>query len=422
MYDINKVRADFPILSREVYGKPLVYLDNAATTQKPRQVVDALVEEYYNVNANVHRGVHYLSQQATDLHEAARERVRQFINAEKVEEIVFTRGTTESLNLVAATFAEQFMKEGDEVIVSVMEHHSNIVPWQLQASKRGIRLRVIPMADDGQLQMDEYERLFNERTRIVSVAHVSNVLGTVNPVNEIIRIAHEHDVPVMIDGAQSAPHFKVDVQAMDCDFFAFSGHKMYGPTGVGVLYGKERWLEQLPPYQGGGEMIDRVTFEHTTFERLPFKFEAGTPDYVATNGLARAIDYLETLGMDNIAAHEQDLTRYAMQRLGEIEGMHIYGTPLSTMQSGADIHDAVISFNIQQPSSTPQHTSFIHHLDLGTLLDRLGIAVRTGHHCAQPLMDRLGILGTVRASFALYNTREEVDVLANGIARVAQMF
>ena len=422
MYDINKVRADFPILSREVYGKPLVYLDNAATTQKPRQVVDALVEEYYNVNANVHRGVHYLSQQATDLHEAARERVRQFINAAKIEEIVFTRGTTESLNLVAATFAEQFMKEGDEVIVSVMEHHSNIVPWQLQASKRGIRLRVIPMTDDGQLQMDEYERLFNERTRIVSVAHVSNVLGTVNPVNEIIRIAHEHDVPVMIDGAQSAPHFKVDVQARDCDFFAFSGHKMYGPTGVGVLYGKERWLEQLPPYQGGGEMIDRVTFEHTTFERLPFKFEAGTPDYVATNGLARAIDYLETLGMDNIAAHEQDLTRYAMQRLGEIDGMHIYGTPLSAMQSGADIHDAVISFNIQQPSSTPQHPSYIHHLDLGTLLDRLGIAVRTGHHCAQPLMDRLGILGTVRASFALYNTREEVDVLAKGIARVAQMF
>ena len=422
MYDINKVRADFPILSREVYGKPLVYLDNAATTQKPRQVVDALVEEYYNVNANVHRGVHYLSQQATDLHEAARERVRQFINAAKIEEIVFTRGTTESLNLVAATFAEQFMKEGDEVIVSVMEHHSNIVPWQLQASKRGIRLRVIPMTDDGQLQMDEYERLFNERTRIVSVAHVSNVLGTVNPVDEIIRIAHEHDVPVMIDGAQSAPHFRVDVQAMDCDFFAFSGHKMYGPTGVGVLYGKERWLEQLPPYQGGGEMIDRVTFEHTTFERLPFKFEAGTPDYVATNGLARAIDYLETLGMDNIAAHEQDLTRYAMQRLGEIEGMHIYGTPLSAMQEGATIHDAVISFNIQQPSSTPQHPSYIHHLDLGTLLDRLGIAVRTGHHCAQPLMDRLGILGTVRASFALYNTREEVDVLAKGIARVAQMF
>ena len=348
-------------MSRQVYGRPLVYLDNAATTQKPRQVVDALVEEYYNVNANVHRGVHYLSQQATDLHEAARERVRQFINAEKTEEIVFTRGTTESLNLVAATFAEQFMSEGDEVIVSVMEHHSNIVPWQLQAAKCGIRLRVIPMTDDGQLQMDEYERLFNERTRIVSVAHVSNVLGTVNPVADIIRIAHEHNVPVMIDGAQSAPHFKVDVQAMDCDFFAFSGHKMYGPTGVGVLYGKEQWLEQLPPYQGGGEMIDRVTFEHTTFERLPFKFEAGTPDYVATNGLARAIDYMETLGMDNIAAHEQQLTRYAMQRLGEIEGMHIYGAPLEAMLNGTATHDAVISFNIQHstssanPSPRPRH-------------------------------------------------------------------
>ena len=409
-------------MSRQVYGRPLVYLDNAATTQKPRQVVDALVEEYYNVNANVHRGVHYLSQQATDLHEAARERVRQFINAEKTEEIVFTRGTTESLNLVAATFAEQFMSEGDEVIVSVMEHHSNIVPWQLQAAKRGIRLRVIPMTDDGQLQMDEYERLFNERTRIVSVAHVSNVLGTVNPVADIIRIAHEHNVPVMIDGAQSAPHFKVDVQAMDCDFFAFSGHKMYGPTGVGVLYGKEQWLEQLPPYQGGGEMIDRVTFEHTTFERLPFKFEAGTPDYVATNGLARAIDYMETLGMDNIAAHEQQLTSYAMQRLGEIEGMHIYGAPLEAMLNGTATHDAVISFNIQHSTSNTQHPTLIHHLDLGTLLDRLGIAVRTGHHCAQPLMDRLSILGTVRASFALYNTQEEVDTLAEGIKRVAQMF
>ena len=413
----------FPILGKILYGKyPLVYLDNAATTQKPRCVVEAMTEEYYNVNANVHRGVHFLSQQATELHEASRETVRRFLNARSASEIVFTRGTTESINLVAACFGQAFMKEGDEVIVSEMEHHSNIVSWQLLQARQGIRLRVCPISDDGRLCMEEYRKLFNERTRIVSVAHVSNVLGTVNPVNEIIRIAHEHDVPVMIDGAQSAPHFKVDVQAMDCDFFAFSGHKMYGPTGVGVLYGKERWLEQLPPYQGGGEMIDRVTFDHTTFERLPFKFEAGTPDYVATNGLARAIDYLETLGMDNIAAHEQDLTRYAMQRLGEIEGMHIYGTPLSAMQSGADIHDAVISFNIQQPSSTPQHPSYIHHLDLGTLLDRLGIAVRTGHHCAQPLMDRLGILGTVRASFALYNTREEVDVLAKGIARVAQMF
>ena len=422
MYNINKVREDFPILSREVYGKPLVYLDNAATTQKPRQVVDALVEEYYNVNANVHRGVHYLSQQATDLHEAARERVRRFINAGKIEEIVFTRGTTESINLVASSFAEKFMKEGDEVIVSVMEHHSNIVPWQLQAMRRGIRLRVIPMTDDGRLCLDEFERLFNDRTRIVSVAHVSNVLGTVNPVGDIIRIAHEHDVPVMIDGAQSAPHFKVDVQALDCDFFALSGHKMYGPTGVGVLYGKEKWLEQLPPYQGGGEMIDRVTFEHTTFERLPFKFEAGTPDYVATNGLARAIDYLESLGMENIAAHEQELTRYAMQRLGEIEGMCIYGPAIGNSQNGTMAHDAVISFNVQQPSSATNNPTFIHHLDLGTLLDRLGIAVRTGHHCAQPLMDRLGILGTVRASFALYNTREEVDALAAGIARVAQMF
>ena len=413
-YNIYKVREDFPILGREVYGRPLVYLDNAATTQKPRQVVDALVEEYYNVNANVHRGVHYLSQQATDLHEAARERVRHFINAAKTEEIVFTRGTTESINLVAATFAEQFMKEGDEVIVSVMEHHSNIVPWQLQAMKRGIRLRVIPMTDDGRLQLDEYEKLFNDRTRIVSVAHVSNVLGTVNPVADIIRIAHEHNVPVMIDGAQSAPHFKIDVQALDCDFFALSGHKMYGPTGVGVLYGKERWLEQLPPYQGGGEMIDRVTFSHTTFEGLPLKFEAGTPDYVATNGLARAIDYLECLGMDNIAAHEQQLTRYAMEKLSAIDGMRFYGTS----------DDAVISFNVFAHSAADGagEGTLIHHLDIGTLLDRLGIAVRTGHHCAQPLMDRLGILGTVRASFALYNTREEVDALAEGIARVSKMF
>ncbi|MDD7318596.1 MAG: cysteine desulfurase [Prevotella sp.] len=421
MYDINKVRDDFPILSREVYGKPLVYLDNAATTQKPRSVVEAMTEEYYNVNANVHRGVHFLSQQATDLHEAARERARGFINAAKTEEIVFTGGTTESLNLVASSFAEQFMKEGDEVIVSSMEHHSNIVPWQLQASKRGIRLRVIPMTDDGQLLFDEYERLFSDRTKIVSVAHVSNALGTVNPVADIIRIAHGHGVPVMIDGAQSVPHFKVDVQELDCDFFAFSGHKMYGPTGIGVLYGKEQWLEQMPPYQGGGEMIDRVTFEHTTFERLPFKFEAGTPDYVATHGLARAIDYIEALGMDNISAHEHALTRYAMERLSEIKGLKIYGQPLS---APAETRDAVISFNLFRPSSTPgtQPPAPIHHLDVGTLLDRLGIAVRTGHHCAQPVMDRLGILGTVRASFALYNTKDEVDALVAGIARVSKMF
>ena len=404
MFDINKIRADFPILGREVYGRPLVYLDNAATTQKPRSVVEAINEEYYNVNANVHRGVHYLSQQATDLHEEARETVRRFINASSTSEIIFTRGTTESLNLVASSFCDEFMREGDEVIVSVMEHHSNIVPWQLQAAKRGIALRVIPMTDEGELRLDEYERLFNERTKIVSVAHVSNVLGTVNPVEEIIRIAHEHGVPVMVDGAQSAPHFAVDVQAMDCDFFAFSGHKMYGPTGVGVLYGKEDWLDRLPPYQGGGEMIESVSFEKTVFEHLPFKFEAGTPDYVATHGLAKAIDYVTALGLDDIRRYEQELTRYAVRRLSEIEGMRIFGT--------SEHKDAVVSFLVGD----------IHHLDMGTLLDRLGIAVRTGHHCAQPLMTRLGIQGAVRASFALYNTTEEIDALADGIKRVSKMF
>lgn len=403
-YDIAKIREDFPILSREVYGKPLVYLDNAATTQKPRQVVDAMVEEYYNVNANVHRGVHYLSQRATDLHEAAREKVRAFIHAGKTEEIIFTRGTTESLNLVASSFCDAFMKEGDEVIVSTMEHHSNIVPWQLQASKKGIVLKVIPMNEKGELLQDAYEQLFTERTKIVSITHVSNVLGTVNPVKEMIAVAHAHGVPVMVDGAQSAPHFAVDVQDLDCDFYAFSGHKMYGPTGVGVLYGKEEWLDKMPPYQGGGEMIEHVTFEKTTFERLPFKFEAGTPDYVATHGLATAIDYITALGMDNISAHEKMLTQYAMQQMATIDGMRFFGE--------AEGKDAVVSFLVRD----------IHHLDMGTLLDRLGIAVRTGHHCAQPLMDRLGILGTVRASFALYNTKEEVDALVAGIRRVAQMF
>ncbi len=404
MFDINQIRNDFPILGREVYGRPLVYLDNAATTQKPRTVVEAITEEYYNVNANVHRGVHYLSQQATDLHEEAREKVRQFVNARSTGEIIFTRGTTESLNLVASSFCDEFMQEGDEVIVSVMEHHSNIVPWQLQAAKRGIAVRVIPMTDEGELRLDEYERLFNERTKIVSVAHVSNVLGTVNPVEEMIRIAHAHGVPVMVDGAQSAPHFAVDVQAMDCDFFAFSGHKMYGPTGIGVLYGKEDWLDRLPPYQGGGEMIESVSFEKTVFERLPFKFEAGTPDYVATHGLAKAIDYVTAIGMDDIQRHEQELTRYAMRRLSEIEGLRVFGT--------TERKDAVVSFLVGD----------IHHLDMGTLLDRLGIAVRTGHHCAQPLMLRLGIQGTVRASFALYNTKEEIDALAEGIKRVSRMF
>lgn len=405
MYDITKVREDFPILSRTVYGKPLIYLDNGATTQKPLCVLDAMQEEYLNVNANVHRGVHWMSQQATDLHEAARETVRKFINARSTTEIVFTRGTTESLNLVASSFVEGCMKEGDEVIVSTMEHHSNIVPWQLQEQRKGIVLKVIPMTDEGELQLEEYEKLFTERTRLVSVTQVSNVLGTVNPVKEMIRIAHEHGVPVVVDGAQGVPHFAVDVQDLDCDFLAFSGHKVYGPTGVGVLYGKEEWLDRLPPYQGGGEMIERVSFEKTTFERPPLKFEAGTPDYIATHGLATALDYVTSLGMDNILAHEQDLTRYALQQLREIEGMHIYG-------HRNDSGDAVISFNVGD----------IHHMDLGTLLDQLGIAVRTGHHCAQPLMDRLGILGTVRASFGLYNTREEVDALVAGIKRIAMMF
>ena len=404
MFDVTKIREDFPILSRKVYDRPLVYLDNGATTQKPLCVLDAMREEYLNVNANVHRGVHYLSQQATDLHEQAREKVRKFINAGSVNEIIFTRGTTESLNLVISSFCDGFMSEGDEVIVSVMEHHSNIVPWQLQAARKGISLRVIPMNDNGELLLDEYEKLFTGRTKIVSVTHVSNVLGTVNPVKEIVRIAHEHGVPVMVDGAQSTPHFAVDVQDIDCDFFAFSGHKMYGPTGVGVLYGKEDWLDRMPPYQGGGEMIESVSFEKTVFEHLPFKFEAGTPDYVATHGLATAIDYISSIGIDNISRHEQELTRYCMERMQEIDGIRLFGT--------ANDKDAVVSFLVGD----------IHHLDMGTLLDRLGIAVRTGHHCAQPLMIRLGIQGTVRASFAMYNTKEEIDVLVEGIKRVSKMF
>ena len=404
MYDIQKIREDFPILSREVYGKPLIYLDNGATTQKPRCVVEAITDEYYSVNANVHRGVHFLSQQATELHEASRETVRRFINARSSNEIVFTRGTTESINLLASSFADSQMKEGDEVIVSVMEHHSNIVPWQLQAARKGIVLKVIPMNDKGELLMDEYEKLFSERTRLVSFAHVSNVLGTVNPAKEMIAIAHAHGVPVLIDGAQSVPHMKVDVQDLDADFFAFSGHKIYGPTGVGVLYGKEEWLDKLPPYQGGGEMIQSVSFEKTTFNELPFKFEAGTPDYIGTTALAKALDYVSAIGVENIAAHEHELTQYAMQRLKEIDGMRIFGE--------AEYKSSVISFLVGN----------IHHLDMGTLLDRLGIAVRTGHHCAQPLMIRMGIEGTVRASFGLYNTKEEIDALAAGIERVSKMF
>ena len=410
MFDIDKVRTDFPILSREVHGKPLVYLDNAATTQKPLCVLDAMREEYLNANANVHRGVHYLSQRATELHEQAREKIRAFLHARSTAEIVFTRGTTEGLNLIASSFCEAMMKAGDEVIVSAVEHHSNIVPWQLQATRRGIRLQVIPMNDEGVLDMAAFEALFNEHTRLVSVAHVSNVLGTVNPVRQMAATAHAHGVPIVVDGAQSAPHFTVDVQDIDCDFFVLSGHKMYGPTGIGVLYGREEWLERLPPYQGGGEMIEHVSWTKTTFERPPLKFEAGTPDYIASHGLATAIDYMEQLGMENIQAHEQELTDYAISQLADIPDMHLYGTG----QASAVLcpHDAVVSFNVGN----------IHHMDVGTLLDQLGIAVRTGHHCAQPLMDRLGILGTVRASFALYNTRADVDTLVAGIRRVQGMF
>ncbi|MBR1447275.1 MAG: cysteine desulfurase [Prevotella sp.] len=415
MYDIQKIREDFPILSRQVYGRPLVYLDNAATTQKPLCVLDAMREEYLNVNANVHRGVHYLSQQATDLHEAAREKVRAFINARTTSEVVFTRGTTEAINLVAQTFCESQMQAGDEVLVTDMEHHSNIVPWQLQARKRGIVVRHLPITDDGRLTSrpvcrDTIATNLTAKTRLVSLTHVSNVLGTVNPVKDIIRLAHERGIPVLVDAAQSAPHMPLDVQDLDCDFLAFSGHKMYGPTGIGVLYGKEEWLDRLPPYQGGGEMIDKVSWEQTTFERPPLKFEAGTPDYVATHGLATAIDYIHSIGFDAIEAHERELTRYCMQQMQTIEGLKVYGLPPTA--SDQQERDAVISFNVGN----------IHHLDMGTLLDRLGIAVRTGHHCAHPLMDRLGVTGTVRASFALYNTKEEVDTLIAGIRRVSQMF
>ena len=407
IYDVQKVREDFPILQRQVYGRPLVYLDNAATTQKPLCVLDAMRDEYLNVNANVHRGVHYLSQQATDLHEAARETVRQFINARKTEEVIFTRGTTAAINLVAATFCQSQMKEGDEVLVTDMEHHSNIVPWQLQAMQRGIVVRHLPITDDGRLACcEDIVTYLTEKTRLVSIAHVSNVLGTVNPMADIIKAAHERGIPVLVDAAQSAPHMKIDVQQLDCDFLALSGHKMYGPTGIGVLYGKEEWLDRLPPYQGGGEMIDKVTWERTTFERLPFKFEAGTPDFVATHGLATAINYLLSVGLDSVEAHERELTRYCMEQLQSIDGLTIYGP------KDMEHKDAVVSFNVGN----------IHHLDIGTLLDRLGIAVRTGHHCAQPLMDRLGISGTVRASFAMYNTKEEIDALAAGLRRVIQMF
>ncbi|MDD6921818.1 MAG: cysteine desulfurase [Bacteroidales bacterium] len=404
MYDIDTVRQDFPILAREVYGRPLVYLDNAATTQKPRAVVEAMVQEYYEVNANVHRGVHYLSQQATDLHEEARRTVARFIHAASEAEVVFTRGTTESLNLVADAYSRAFLHEGDEVLISVMEHHSNIVPWQLARERMGLVIKVIPMTDEGEMDLQAYEQLFTPRTKLVCVAHVSNVLGTVNPVRKMADIAHEHGAHILVDGAQSVPHFRVDVQEIGCDFLTFSGHKVYGPTGIGVLYGREALLERMPPYQGGGEMIARVSFEHTTYERLPFKFEAGTPDYVGTHALAVALDYVSRLGMDHIHRHEQALTQYAMEQMAAIPGMHLYGT--------APGKDAVVAFNVGD----------IHPLDLGTLLDRLGIAIRTGHHCAQPLMQRCGVEGMARASFALYTTRAEVDALVQGIDRVRKMF
>lgn len=402
MFDPNNIREQFPILQREIYGKKLIYLDNAATTQKPLSVIEAITEAYTNVNANVHRGVHFLSQKATEQYEDARETVRAFINARHRHEIIFTRGTTESINLVAASFGDSFLNAGDEVIVSTMEHHSNIVPWQLLVERLGIKLRVIPLTVDAKLDKEAYRALFNEKTRFVSITHTSNVMGVTNPVKEFIDIAHEHNVPVLIDGAQSVPHKKVDVQELDADFFVFSGHKIYGPTGIGVLYGKEEILNRMKPYQGGGEMIQTVRFEKTTFNELPYKFEAGTPDYVGAIALAKALDFVSSIGIDVIAAHEQQLTRYALEQLKLIPGMRIFGEP----------DGAAISFLVGD----------IHPADLGTLLDRLGIAIRTGHHCAQPLIDHFGIPGTVRASFAIYNTREEVDALIAGINRVAKMF
>ncbi|MDH6313637.1 cysteine desulfurase/selenocysteine lyase [Parabacteroides sp. PFB2-10] len=404
MLNINEIREDFPILNKRVYDKQLVYLDNAATTQKPRQVVEKIENGYYNVNANVHRGVHFLSQEATEAHEEARRTVQHFLHARSSNEIIFTRGTTEAINLVASSFTEGCMQAGDEVIISTMEHHSNIVPWQLEAARKGIAIKVIPINDRGELDMEAYRALFSERTRLVSVTHVSNVLGTINPVKEIIAEAHSREVPVLIDGAQSVPHIAVDVQDLDADFYTFSAHKIYGPTGMGVLYGKEAWLDRLPPYQGGGEMIATVTFEKTVFNELPYKFEAGTPDYIGSTALAEALDYVSAIGIDKIAAYEHELLTYATQRLKEIDGMRLFGE--------AEQKSSVISFLVGD----------IHHYDMGMLLDRLGIAVRTGHHCAQPLMQRFGIEGTVRASFAFYNTKEEIDALAEGIERVRKMF
>ena len=402
MFDPNEIREQFPILATQVYGKPLVYLDNAATTQKPRCVIDAISEAYCTINANVHRGVHHLSQVATEQFEEARCTVQRFINAPHSRQVIFTRGTTESINLVASSLGNSYLKEGDQVIISTMEHHSNIVPWQLLRDRIGIELKVIPLLDDATLDIESYKKLFNERTRFVSLTHVSNVLGCTNPIKECIDIAHSNGVPILIDGAQSTPHIKVDVQALDADFFVFSGHKVYAPTGIGVLYGKEKWLDKMVPYHGGGEMIQTVRFEKTTYNELPYKFEAGTPDYVGAIALGKALEFVQQIGIENIASHEHMLTQYTLERFAEIDNMRIIGKP----------DGSAISFLVGD----------IHPADLGTLLDRLGIAIRTGHHCAQPLIDHLGIPGTVRASFALYNTRDEVDSLVEGIKRVARMF
>lgn len=402
MFDPNEIREQFPILATQVYGKPLVYLDNAATTQKPRCVIDAISEAYCTINANVHRGIHHLSQVATEQFEEARRTVQSFINAPHSRQVIFTRGTTESINLAASSFGNSFLKEGDQVIISTMEHHSNIVPWQLLRDRIGIEIKVIPLLPDATLDVEAYRGLFNERTRLVSLTHVSNVLGCTNPVKECIDIAHSNGVPILIDGAQSTPHTKVDVQALDADFFVFSGHKVYAPTGIGVLYGKEEWLEKMCPYHGGGEMIQTVRFEKTTYNELPYKFEAGTPDYVGAIALGKALEFVQQIGIENIARHEHTLTQYTLERFTEIENMRIIGKP----------DGSAVSFLVGD----------IHPADLGTLLDRLGIAIRTGHHCAQPLIDHLGIPGTVRASFALYNTHEEVDTLVEGIKRVARMF
>ncbi|GAB6011083.1 aminotransferase class V-fold PLP-dependent enzyme [Viscerimonas tarda] len=403
-FDVNKIREDFPILSQKIYNKPLVYLDNGATTQKPSCVVEKIEELYYTTNANIHRGVHHLSQEATELTENARKKIQAFIHAKHAHEIILTKGTTESINLVASSFCQRFCKEGDEIIVSAMEHHSNIVPWQLQEAISGIKLKVIPINEKGELLLDEFEKLITEKTRLVSVMHVSNVLGTINPVEKIIEIAHKHSIPALIDAAQSVQHIALDVQQLDCDFLVFSGHKIYGPTGTGVLYGKENWLNELPPYQGGGEMIGTVSFEKTTFNALPYKFEAGTPNYVDYIALGTALDYISAIGLDNIRTCEEELLHYCSLKLKEIEGLKIYGT--------SDNKSSVISFLVKG----------IHHYDMGMLLDKMGIAVRTGHHCAEPLMHALGIEGTVRASFAFYNTKDEVDVLVNGVKRVVQMF